>query len=104
MGPVPHRSRRVRVDRRHCDLAHRQAKGSVVSATQEISQGRTITRSEIEAKLREIRGEVETTGTHVKQYALAAGGVVAVAVVALAFTLWKRKGKRKTTVVEVRRI
>jgi hypothetical protein len=75
-----------------------------VTATQEVSEGRTVTRDEIEAKLRELRGEVETTGNHVKQYAIAAGAVVAVAVVALAFTLGKRKGKRKTTVVEVRRI
>ena len=65
---------------------------------------RTITRDDIESKLREIRGEVETTGNNVKTYAIAAGAVVAVAVVALAFTLGKRKGKRKTTVVEVRRV
>jgi hypothetical protein len=75
-----------------------------VTATQEIEEGRTISRADIESKLREIRGEVETTGNNVKQYALVAGAVVAVAVVALAFTLGKRKGKRKTTVVEVRRV
>jgi len=75
-----------------------------VTATQQIKEGRTVSRADIEAKLREIRGEVETTGNNVKQYAIAAGAVVAVAVVALAFTLGKRKGKRKTTVVEVRRV
>ena len=75
-----------------------------MSATQEMSEGRTITRDDIESKLREIRGEVETTGDSMKHYALAAGAVIAVAVVALAFTFGKRKGKRKTTVVEVRRI
>ena len=75
-----------------------------MTATQEIEAGRTISRADIESKLREIRGEVETTGNNVKQYALVAGAVVAVAVVALAFTLGKRKGKRKTTVVEVRRV
>ena len=75
-----------------------------MSATQEISEGRTVTRGDIESKLRELRGEVETTGDSIKHYAIAAGAVVAVAVVALAFTLGKRKGKRKTTVVEVRRI
>lgn len=75
-----------------------------MTATQQIKEGRTVSRADIEAKLREIRGEVETTGNNVKQYAIAAGAVVAVAVVALAFTLGKRKGKRKTTVVEVRRV
>ena len=75
-----------------------------MSATQEVSEGRTITRGDIEAKLRELHGEAETTGNNVKHYAIAAGAVVAVAVVALAFTFGKRKGKRKTTVVEVRRV
>lgn len=75
-----------------------------MTATQQIEAGRTVSRGDIEAKLREIRGEVETAGNSVKQYAIVAGAVVAVAVVALAFTLGKRKGKRKTTVVEVRRI
>lgn len=75
-----------------------------MTATQQIENGRSVSRADIEAKLREIRGEVETTGNNVKQYAIVAGAVVAVAVVALAFTLGKRKGKRKTTVVEVRRV
>lgn len=76
----------------------------MTTATQQIEAGRTVSRGDIEAKLREIRGEVETAGNSVKQYAIVAGAVVAVAVVALAFTLGKRKGKRKTTVVEVRRV
>ena len=75
-----------------------------MTATKEIEEGRTISRADIEAKLREIRGEVDSTSNNVKQYALVAGAVVAVAVVALAFTLGKRRGKRKTTVVEVRRV
>jgi len=63
-----------------------------------------VTRGDIEAKLREIRGEVDSTSDNVKQYAIVAGAVVAVAVVALAFTLGKRRGRRRRTVVEVRRV
>jgi len=63
-----------------------------------------VSRDDIEAKLRELRGEVDAAGDNAKQYALVAGAVVAVAVVALAFTLGKRKGKKKRTVVEVRRV
>lgn len=74
------------------------------TATQKVGEGATISRSDIEAKLREIRGDVDAVGQNAKQYAVLAGGVVAVVVVALAFTLGKRKGKRKTTVVEVRRV
>ena len=64
----------------------------------------TVTRNDIEAKLREIRGEVDDAGASAKQYAVIAGAVIAVTVVALAFTLGKRKGKKKRTVVEVRRV
>jgi hypothetical protein len=74
------------------------------SATQEVGDGKTVTPDDIEAKLREIRGDIDTVGESVKQYAVIAGAVVVVAVVALAFTLGKRKGKKKRTIVEVRRV
>lgn len=75
-----------------------------MTATQQVGQGGHVTRDDIEAKLRELRGEVDEAGASVKQYAVVAGAVVAVAVVALAFAWGKRKGKKKTTVVEVRRV
>ena len=74
------------------------------TVTQQVGEGRVVTRDDIEAKLREIRGDVDAIGEGAKQYAIIAGAAVAVVVVALAFTLGKRKGKRKTTVVEVRRV
>lgn len=61
-------------------------------------------RSDIERKLREIRGEVEAIETDAKPYLVAVGAAAAVAVVALAFALGKRRGKRKRTVVEIRRV
>ena len=61
-------------------------------------------RADIEAKLREIRGEVDQASTSAKPYALAAGVAVAVAVVALAYVMGRRKGRKKTTVVEIRRV
>ena len=76
----------------------------MATATQQVGEGKTVSRDDIEAKLREIRGDVDTVGENAKQYALIAGAVVAVAIVGLAFTLGKRKGKKKRTVVEVRRV
>ncbi|MCU1375704.1 MAG: hypothetical protein JWO68_2990 [Actinomycetia bacterium] len=77
----------------------------MATATQKVSDGTTtVTRDDIEAKLREIRGDVESVGANAKQYALIAGAVVTVAVVALAFSWGKRKGKKKRTIVEVRRV
>ena len=63
-----------------------------------------VSRADIEAKLREIRGEVDDASTSARPYALAAAVVVGVAVIALAYTLGRRKGRKKTTVVEIRRV
>ncbi|MDP9386397.1 MAG: hypothetical protein M3Q48_00330 [Actinomycetota bacterium] len=63
-----------------------------------------ITRGTIEAKLREIRGEVESTTESSRPYVMMAGVVAAVAVVGLAYLLGRRKGKKRMTLVEVRRV
>ncbi len=63
-----------------------------------------ITRADLEAKLREMRGEVEQTAEAVKTPILAIAGGVAAAVVIVAFLLGKRRGRRKSTVVEIRRV
>lgn len=63
-----------------------------------------VTRGTIEAKLQEIRGELDTTAETARPYALIAGVAVAVAVVGMAYLLGRRKGKKKTTLVEVRRV
>ena len=65
---------------------------------------RPVSRSDIEAKLREIQGEASSTGESVRSLVLIGGAVAAVAVVGVAFWLGKRRGKRKTTIVEVRRV
>lgn len=76
----------------------------MATETQKVGEGKTVTRDDIEAKLRSIRGEVDSAGENLKQYAVAAGAVAAVVVIALAFHFGKRKGRKKTTVVEVRRV
>ena len=64
----------------------------------------TIERDDIESKLREIRGEVDEVGASARSYVLAAGAAAAVVIVAAAYLLGKRKGKKKRTVVEIRRV
>lgn len=63
-----------------------------------------ITRDDIESKLREIRGEVLDVGNASKSYVLIAGVAALTVVVAGAYLLGRRKGKKRTTVVEVRRV
>ena len=66
--------------------------------------GKPVERSDIEAKLREIRGEVDTTATAAKPALMAVAGVAVVAVFFVAYSLGRRKGKKKSTVVEIRRV
>lgn len=63
-----------------------------------------VSRDDIESKLREIKGEVEGTAESAKGMAMAVGAAVAVVVVIGIFLFGKRRGKKKTTIVEVRRL
>ena len=65
---------------------------------------RPISRGDLEAKLRELQGDVEETAQAATSTLITVGAVVLVGVVAVAFLLGRRKGRRRTTVVEVRRI
>jgi hypothetical protein len=67
-------------------------------------QANPITRSDLESKLRELQGEVDDTKESAKTTLVAVAAVVAVGVIAIAFLAGRRKGKKRTTVVEVRRI
>ena len=71
--------------------------------SQSASAGR-VQRSDIEAKLQEIKGEVDTTTAKAKPVGLAAAAVAVVVVVGVAYLLGRRKGKRQTTLVEIRRV
>jgi hypothetical protein len=63
-----------------------------------------VTRADIEAKLAEIRGVTDDTA-EVAEGAAKTGLVVAgVGVVIVAFLLGRRRGRKKSTIVEVRRI
>ena len=63
-----------------------------------------VTRADIEAKLREIRGEVDATTDTAKSYSLVACVIGAVVVVGAVYLLGRRRGRKKTTVVEVHRL
>lgn len=63
-----------------------------------------ITRDDIESKLRELRGEVDEVGNASKGYVLAAGVVALTLVIGGAYLLGRRKGKKRATVVEIRRV
>ena len=63
-----------------------------------------ITKTDIEAKFREIKGDIDETAESAQGIAITVGAVVAVVVVLGAFVLGKRRGKKKSTFIEVRRL
>ena len=75
-----------------------------MSAKTAAAEDRKITRDDIEAKLQDLRGEVDqrTEAAKVPAFAIAVG--VVVVTIAAAYLFGRRKGKRRQTVLEIRRI
>ncbi len=67
-------------------------------------QNGRITRADIEAKLRDLRGGVEETGEVVVEKGKAVIGAAVAGVLGFVFLLGVRRGKKKSTVVEIRRV
>lgn len=63
-----------------------------------------ITRDDIEAKFREIQGEVDEAGDVARNFVLIGAVVVGVAVAAAAFYFGRRRGTMAKTIVEIRRV
>lgn len=63
-----------------------------------------VTRGDIEAKVRQLQGEVEEAGEQAKGPAMIIAGVAAVVFIGVVFLLGKRRGKRQTTTIEIRRV
>jgi hypothetical protein len=75
-----------------------------MSAKTAVLPDRKITRDDIEAKLQELRGEVDQRTEAAKVPAIAVAIGVVVITIAAAYLLGRRKGKRRQTVLEIRRI
>jgi hypothetical protein len=63
-----------------------------------------ITRDDIEARFRELNGDVTSEVVSVRSQAITIVAGVAVVVIAVAFLIGRRGGRKRSTVVEVRRI
>ena len=69
-----------------------------------MSASKKITRADLESKFRELQGDVEDTKAEAASYAVVAAVVAIATVAAVAFVLGRRKGRRKSTIVEIRRV
>lgn len=63
-----------------------------------------ITRDDIEAKFRELTGEASDELESARSAAVTVGLAIGVAVVAVVFLIGRRSGRRRSAVVEVRRV
>jgi hypothetical protein len=63
-----------------------------------------ITPADLEAKFRELKTDVDDTAATAKSYAVPAGIGVAILVILIVFLLGKRRGKTKSSVIEIRRL
>jgi hypothetical protein len=75
-----------------------------MTATPPPLDGNKITPDDLRAKFAELRGEVDSTADAAKSTALTVGAVVGTALVLGVFLLGRRRGRKRTTVVEIRRV
>jgi hypothetical protein len=63
-----------------------------------------VTRDDIEAKLREIQTDVTERVESKRSTLLAGAGITVLLLLIIVYLLGRRAGKRKTTIVEIRRV
>lgn len=68
------------------------------------TNGRPITRDDVEAAFRKVVDQGQATAGRAMPQALVVAGAVALAVVTLVFLAGKRRGRRTSSVVEIRRL
>ena len=85
-------------------IREEQEEHEAMSARPVVAPDRKITRDDIESKLREIQGDVTERAEAAKVPAIAIAVGVAVVTIAAAYFLGRRQGKRRQTVLEIRRI
>jgi hypothetical protein len=63
-----------------------------------------LTRDDVEAKFRELQGDLTTAAEGAKSKIAIIGGVAVVGVICLVYLLGRRAGRKRSTVVEIRRL
>ena len=63
-----------------------------------------ISRDDLERKLRALQGDIKGAVDNHRTNQIASAGVVGVVLVLVFFLLGRRSGKRKSTIVEIRRV
>jgi hypothetical protein len=76
----------------------------MAATTTRTSNGRLITREDLQAAYAQVMGEGEATARAEAPRALAIAGAVGIVIIALAFLAGRRRGRAKSAIVEIRRL
>jgi hypothetical protein len=68
------------------------------------TNGRKISRDDLQAAYSQVLGEGQSTAERAMPQVALVGGAIALAVIALAYLAGRRRGQKRSAVVEVRRI
>jgi hypothetical protein len=68
------------------------------------SNGRLITREDLQAAYAQVMGEGEASVRAAAPRGLAIGGAIAILIIAFAFLAGRRRGRSRSAVVEIRRL
>ena len=74
------------------------------SRKSEEEEPETISRDDIEAKFRELTGDLNNTAQRMSRIAVAAGAAAIVVLLIIVFVIGRSKGRKKTTMIEIVRI
>ncbi|GIU83475.1 MAG: hypothetical protein KatS3mg008_0250 [Acidimicrobiales bacterium] len=66
--------------------------------------GGTISRDDIEAKFRELQGEIDEAAANVANMAIVVGAAVIATLIVFAYAIGRRRGRRRSAVVEIRAV
>ena len=69
-----------------------------------MTEAADITPADIEAKFRGIQGQIDVVAEDSRKRLVLAGSVLAVVVLLVVYLMGQRTGKRKSTVLEIRRL
>lgn len=75
-----------------------------MSSHNQSSTGEPITRDDIEARFRKVKEQVDERAEKGKRAAIPAGIGVAILILFLSYLIGKRVGKKRSSIVEIRRI
>jgi hypothetical protein len=75
-----------------------------MSADKSLTTETPITKADIQAKLNDLKGGVDTEVANVRGIAIGVGVAVVVVAVLVTFALGRRRGRKLATIVEIRRV